>query len=110
MIKINIVTKDYKNIRIETSDVIIGEQIVESIKSLAFPYNNKNFDYCERYVKILLKSVKHTKMLLRQANIGRRSIVDQSGLPKNGWDVYKFYSEFERQGVNQTLNLFAQVK
>ncbi|CAI2384792.1 unnamed protein product [Moneuplotes crassus] len=109
-VSIEISTKDFRTITILLEDQSTGIQLFENLKSLCFSGSFKSYTYC--IIKGLELNVTRQDSVPIGLDHSKKSELTNSGksLPKNGWEVFNFKKEFERQGVNRSQILFCTLR
>jgi len=114
---IDILTKDYREMRIKAISEREGREIMQSIYQQAFPqmivsslfvlnnsYVVNNYLIPEEVKEETENSIYDPISLTKSERLG--IYINMNDFPVNGWDVYNIKREFNRQGVNERKDTF----
>ena len=108
---LDVVSKDFRALKFQILFWNNGNDIYDNIRNLAFPgiYTDSWFasKYCSSFSKTMIDSSINEEFI----DYNKRSLTihEQNCLyfkdevfPENGWDVYIFKNEYQRQGVSRS--------
>lgn len=115
---IDILTKDYRGLRIRVVPNRVGQEIIDNIWRQAFPGLLVTGSFVLKYsylisnylaIEEVKEEVDSDSVCLTKAERIQPYFNGKFEFPPNGWDVYTFLEEFARQGVKKSDQKFRLV-